>query len=329
LFRNHDFMKKDYIPGSRGGASLLSLYINPAPAMQVEFKFPLLTLPRELRDRVYEFMILNRLVDDVPEADTIPMESLPHLVFNRGMLQASHQIHEEFSRALCILGQVHATLLEAPASIWLGTAPILGIQIPQHLRFFAPHVRSMVLELHALPSNFNVSNQSIVPLAHREIRAITFLLENISAFPHLGELHVMLNLADQDVTFSWVSNQMNRLKVLSCLSTITVTAFLLQRSRARDMPEGWSTPRELVRLRAVAPDWVEDEGSLGKSAASKEFGEWKHADHVWERGQDGDWVGHGQTERQECWRCLAEDPSRKGKINYFTLGYSQAFKIVW
>jgi hypothetical protein len=310
-------------------SDLVSLYFSEAPSTQPESTFPFLTLPRELRDRVYECMILNRLVDDVPDSETNPMESLPHLIFNRGILQTNHQIHGEFSRALCTLGQVHATLLEAPAHIWLGTAPAFGIQIPQHLHFFAPHLRSMVLEIHTIPSNLNVATQHVVPLAEREIRAITFLLNNMNAFPHLGELDIMLNLSDQDLTFSWVSDQLDRLKVLPCLSTITVTAFLAQRIRFQDMPEGISLPREVVRLRAVAPDPVEDQSRTGKCPVSSDYGDWKHAEHVWDAAEGGVWVGHGQKKRHECWRCLSDDPARQGKFDYFSLGYGQGFKIIW
>jgi hypothetical protein len=312
-----------------------------------------LNLTRELRDMCFGYMITNTLTtekhkafeneekgndvkEDLKEAFVPTMGSLPHLLFNRGMLQANRQIHHEFARALCVKGQVYGCIVEFP-SFKSGAFSGTTIKIPRYLRLFAPYTRSMVLELHSLPTDFPVTKFSHEPprspLHQRQCAGISYLLalHELNAFPHLGELHVMLNIGDTDITFAWVEGQMERLKTVPSLFTVTITAFLTFRVCPGDIEI-----RELVRLRANIPSAIHSSTSVRVPALQSN--KWDHATHIFSPANipssvdDNCWRPHGQGREYECFQCLAEDPARTlipGGGTFFMPGYGPGYRIAW
>jgi hypothetical protein len=199
-----------------------------------EAPFRLLNLPRELRDRIYDFMIYDPGTDPCDKfqppylKDFATRPLFYNLKYNACLLATSHQIQREFAQNLCLRKERSAV----PAVItplyemvpYQGRGPYYYknyLPIPvnvNHLKFFSPFVQflrsvEVRMEYSPLPGRTQWDPEVTIP-DDIQINLTQPLIAALKGGKNLRSVRIRLYLSGGKFELGWVSREMERFKVI-------------------------------------------------------------------------------------------------------------------
>jgi hypothetical protein len=266
--------------------------------------FRLLDLSQELRDHIYEYLIIDPDMDGatIPRSD-YNLYKYSHLVdmrFYRTMLQVNRQIRDEFCDTLCTIKQkardneVRMNLTEQPTKFYGDSGDfsfpfsVMGPRLSP-LSVFSKHIRSVAVEI----TSFLEHYQSM------QLQATSDLISALEDATELRSIRVALIVPAGGIfSFSWVKREVERFKAIQGFNLAIVDVPILQNDK-----------NELVTL------WAEAQVNVSG---------WKHAGAMsrslsgWERSGHNDGFDHQcfqcWIEKQDAGRIRIPIPNSDGKV---------------
>jgi hypothetical protein len=253
--------------------SLSTCALNPPD----EAPFRLLGLPRELRDRIYDFSICDPGTNPCSKFEPPYRKSFAtrplfyNLEYNACILATSHQIRDEFAQILCIWKErsavpaVMTVLHERVPYQDRGPYYYTNYQpIPihiGHLRYFAPFVQFLQsvevrMEYCPLPGRTQWDPEATIP-DDVQINLTDPLISALKDGKNLRSVRIRLYLSGGKFELAWVSRELERfkaipgfelvqldvIKVLHKSCSLTHTVWALPR---RDSEVGWKHIEEEI-----------------------------------------------------------------------------------
>jgi hypothetical protein len=249
------------------GAGKVSLS-SSTPDKSNEAPFRLLDLPRELRDRIYDFLICDPGTDpcdkfEPPYGKAFATRPLFYnLEYNACVLATSHQIQHEFAQILCLRKKKSA--VPAVKTALHEIAPYQGRgpyyyknyqPIPVHLNHltlfatFVEFLQSVDVNMEYCPlPGWTLWDPEITIPDDVQINLTTPLIGALKGGKNLRSVRIRLYLSGPRFELGWVSREMERFKAIPGFKLVKLDVVKLLDKACRTTHTLWVIPQENGQL---------------------------------------------------------------------------------